>query len=658
MGIFEAGISERDEMENLQKIILPTIGIFTNIGTAHQVNFNSLEEKKNEKMKLFASAQKIISKYEDIVAGNEEKNFTWGKNENADIIILSEIISDGKSIVSIAIKSEIRESPIYNINIPFSDRASVENIMHCYAIMNFLGYKHDEIQKGISNLHPVEMRLEIKAGINQCTIINDSYNSDPASLSIALDVLNQQQQHSRKTLILSDIFESGRNEEELYSELAGIISGKGVTHLIGIGEAIGRQKNKFNSGSEFYKSTELFLQKLKRDAFSNEAILLKGSRVFGFERIAQRLQQKAHSTVMEINLNALIHNLNVYRTYLKPEVKVMAMVKASSYGSGAHEIANALQHHKVDYLAVAYADEGVYLRQNGLRIPIMVMNPEESAFETMALNKLEPEIYSFKLFNQYINFIRSGFGKAYPIHLKIDTGMHRLGFEESQLDDLIKGLRENKFLQVKSIFTHLASTDVPEHDDFTKKQISIFRNAFSKIENALSYTTLKHALNSAGTTRFIDSQFDMVRLGIGLYGIDPTPDIQQQLEVVSSLKTHISQIKHIPSGESIGYSRKGIAHGDTVIATIEIGYADGFSRILGNGNGKVLVNGKEAPLIGNVCMDMCMIDITNIHAQEGDEVIIFNKDYPVELMSQRMGTIPYEVLTNISQRVKRVYYRE
>ena len=652
LGIFEAGISMPGEMEKLEKIIEPSIGIFTNIGSAHQANFSTAEEKFTEKMMLFKNTGIIIGNYDLLHDLHRNKIYTWGANERANIQLENIQKSQGSSLLSISIKGEKQK-----LSIPFTDDASIENIMQCYTVMKWLEIDHKTIQRGISDLLPIEMRLEIKSGINGCTIINDSYNSDAASLRIALDVLHQQKQHKVKTLILSDIFESGKSEENLYSDIAEIILAKGINRFIGIGTAVKQLAKQFPAG-KFYNSTEKFLSSLDENDFSNEAILIKGSRKFGFERIAKRLQNKAHSTVMEINLNALIHNLNVYRSYLNPGVKVMAMVKASSYGSGAHEIANTLQHHKVDYLAVAYADEGVYLRQNGLHLPIMVMNPEESAFENISTHQLEPEIYSLKLFKEYALYAKKHGGKNYPIHLKIDSGMHRLGFEEFQVDELISLLKNNPALEVRSIFTHLASTDVPEHDHFTKEQIASFEKMQSKISAALNYPVLLHALNSAGITRFPESQFDMVRLGIGMYGIDPRMEIAQQLEAVSSLKTHISQVKKIPAGVSIGYSRKGIAEKDSVIGTIEIGYADGFPRMLGNGKGKVFVNGKEAPVIGNVCMDMCMIDITGIDAAEGDEVIIFNEDYPVQIMAEAMGTIPYEVLTSISQRVKRVYYKE
>jgi alanine racemase len=656
LGIFEAGISKPGEMEKLEKVIKPTIGIFTNLGSAHQANFSSAEEKLEEKLKLFVGCESIIY-CKDVpgldesigITASKQKRISWGQNQSSDIVIAE---SD-TSIIKLNVKGID-----YELTIPFTDKASFENIMHCYTLLHLLGYSHEESQKRISLLQPVEMRLEIKSGINGCTVINDAYNSDPASLAIAIETLLRQKQHNKKTLILSDILESEKNEEELYSSVAEMLSIDSGIKLVGIGPALMRQKDIFPLSSGFYESTEKFLAEFNPAAFRDEAILLKGSRVFGFERIAAKLQQKAHTTVMEINLDALIHNLNTYRSFLKPGVKVMAMVKAASYGSGAHEIANVLQFHKVDYLAVAYADEGVYLRQNGISLPIMVMNPDEGAFEAILANKLEPEIYSLRLLRQFLQFIDGKTVEEFPVHIKIDTGMHRLGFEKAQIAELCEILKETPGLKIVSLFTHLAATESAVHDDFTRAQLSTFTEACSIIEDELKYPVLKHALNSAGAARFPEAQFDMVRLGIGLYGIDPGRKIQEHLEPVNTLKTHISQLKNIRVGESVGYSRNGMLKKDSIIATIGIGYADGFPRSLGNGVGCVFVNGKQAPVIGSVCMDMCMIDVTGIDATEGDEVIVFDKEHSVELLADKLKTIPYEVLTNISQRVKRVYYKE
>ncbi|HET9053237.1 MAG TPA: alanine racemase, partial [Cyclobacteriaceae bacterium] len=489
----------------------------------------------------------------------------------------------------------------------------------------------------------------------------DSYNSDLGSLAIALDFLNQQKQHPKKTLILSDILQSGYTNESLYKEVAALIDKKGISRLIGIGPGISGQSELFQVEKSFYPSTPDFLSAFNNALFHNETILLKGARIFGFEAISKVIQQKAHETVLEINLNSIVHNLNYFRSKVKAETRIMAMVKAFSYGSGSFEIANILQFHRVDYLAVAYADEGVELRKAGITMPIMVMNPEEQSYDAMILYNLEPEIYSFRVLNLFEETLkRSERPNQQPvfIHLKLDTGMHRLGFEEADINELIVRIQNNKQLHIKSIFSHLAASDEPEHDEFTWQQIRSFTAMSEKIKGHFSYPIHKHILNSAGVSRFPDAQFDMVRLGIGLYGIGANSTEQLQLQNVSTLKTSISQIKNIPANETIGYSRKGIAMNDMQIATVPIGYADGLNRRLSNGKGKMIIKGKVAPIVGNVCMDMCMIDITDIAASENDEVIVFGIENPITEVAKDIGTIPYEVLTNISRRVKRVYFQE
>ncbi len=547
------------------------------------------------------------------------------------------------------------------IVIPFTDEASIENAIHCWALLLYLGYQNELIAKRMRLLSPVAMRLELKEGINNCSIINDSYNSDLGSLAIALDFLNQQKQHPKKTIILSDILQSGQNEEMLYKEVAELIHKKGISRLIGIGEGISGQAHQFNIEKQFYRSTAEFLQQFNNSIFRDETILLKGARAFGFEDISKIIQQKAHETVLEINLNAIVHNLNYFKSKIKADTKIMAMVKAFSYGSGSFEIANILQFHRVDYLAVAYADEGIELRKAGITMPIMVMNPEEQSYDAMIQYNLEPEIYSFRvlsLFEETLKRSERNNLQPVPIHIKLDTGMHRLGFDEDEMNELIVRIKNNKHLTIKSVFSHLAASDEPEHDDFTWSQIKKFTVMSEKIMSHFSYPILKHILNSAGISRFPDAQFEMVRLGIGLYGIGANATEQGQLQNVSTLKTSISQIKNIPYNETIGYSRKGLATRDMQIATVPIGYADGLNRKLSNGAGKMMVKGKAAPIVGNVCMDMCMIDITDIKANENDEVIIFGDSNPITEVAKDIGTIPYEVLTNVSRRVKRVYYQE
>lgn len=665
LGIFEAGISKPTEMRMLENIIQPTIGMITNIGQAHDENFETQKQKVSEKLKLFVNTEVLVYCKDYLLVHNEITNekvfnelkvFTWSKKVRADLLI-------GR-ITKSASDTEIQgiyKNEFIRIVIPFTDEASIENAIHCWAMLLYLGYENAMIAARMCYLSPVAMRLELKEGINNCSIINDSYNSDLGSLAIALDFLNQQKQHPKKTLILSDILQSGRNEEVLYREVAELIHKKGMSRLIGIGEAISRQSVQFNIEKSFYKSTTDFIEQFNNSFFRDETILLKGARAFGFEAITKIIQQKAHETVLEINLNAIVHNLNFFRTKINGNTKIMAMVKAFSYGSGSFEIANILQFHRVDYLAVAYADEGIELRKAGITMPIMVMNPEEQSYDAMIQYDLEPEIYSFRVLNLFEETLkRSELNNALPIpiHIKLDTGMHRLGFDETEMNELIVRIKNNKRLTVQSVFSHLAASDEPEHDDFTRQQIKKFNTMSEKIKAHFNYPILKHILNSAGISGFPEAQFEMVRLGIGLYGIGATATEQSQLQNVSTLKTSISQIKNIPALETIGYSRKGFSTSDMQIATVPIGYADGLSRKLSNGKGKMMVKGKPAPIVGNVCMDMCMIDITDINVHENDEVIVFGDSNPITEVAKDIGTIAYEVLTSVSRRVKRVYYQE
>jgi Alr-MurF fusion protein len=665
LAIFEAGISKPGEMQVLKEIIKPDIGIFTNIGEAHSENFSGISEKVAEKAKLFEETKKIIfcKDYQSIEeqlrnnpALKDVELFTWSKKAKADMQIGKIAKDKGETEINAVYKFDF-----IKIRIPFTDDASIENAIHCWALMLLLGYDNSLITKRMALLSPVEMRLELKEGINNCSIINDSYNSDLGSLSIALDFLNQQKQHEKKTLILSDILQSGKDEVKLYKEVSEMLKNKGVVKLIGIGEAISRQAEVFDAEKKFYLSTSDFLNEFKQSEFHNEVILLKGARLFGFEHISKVLQQKSHETVLEIDLNALVHNLNYFRARLKPETKIMVMVKAFSYGSGSYEIASVLQFHKVDYLTVAYADEGIELRKAGITMPIMVMNPEEQSFDSIIKNNLEPEIYSFRIFNQFTEALKRNMKlleKPFPVHLKLDTGMKRLGFEEDDLNELVIRIRNNKNLQIQSVFSHLASSDENIHDEFTNFQIEKFIRMSKIITDYLDYPVIRHILNSAGIIRFPEAQFDMVRLGVGLYGIGANEYEHNRLQNVSTLKTAISQIKNVRPGESIGYGRKATATNEMQIATVPIGYADGLSRKLSNRKGKMLVNNKFAEIVGNVCMDMCMLDITGIQAKEGDRVVVFGEQPSILDVAQAMETIPYEVLTNVSRRVKRVYFQE
>jgi len=658
LGIFEAGISQPDEMEKLQQIIRPTIGIFTNIGDAHQENFDSLEQKLEEKLKLFTSCEtliycsdavevreNIVSKFKDT-----KRLFSWSKNAKADLQI-KQISYFGKHS---KITAEYFEESI-EIIIPFVDKASIENVMHVWSVLLLLGYNQAFIAEKLSELDPVAMRLEVKEGINSCTIINDAYNSDIESIHIALDFLSYQNQHPHKLLILSDIAQSGFKPTELYSQVQGMIKKKNIDRLIGIGPQILKHKELFDLRSDFYVSTTDFISHFDFSKLQNMAILLKGARSFEFETISKRLQKQTHRTIFEIDLNAIAYNLDYYKKLLKPKTGIIAMLKAYGYGSGTYEIANICQYNRVAAIAVAFPDEGIELRKSGIKIPIIIMNPEEESFASLIEFNLEPQIYNFRSLKIFNRIAEKAEANPYPIHLKIDTGMHRSGFVESEIDQLANQLDESENIRVKTIFSHLAAADEPEQDDFTLYQIDLFNKLSLSLAETLPYEIKRHILNSAGIERFAKYQFDYIRLGIGMYGISSKA---KNLNAVGTLSSSIIQIKQIKAGQTVGYNRVGVAKTDSVIATVPIGYADGLRRILSNGVGKIWVNGKLAPIIGNVCMDMCMIDITGIVAKEGDRVEIFGKNLPVSVVAKWMQTIPYEVLTGISKRVKRTYHVE
>jgi len=665
LAIFEAGISQPGEMESLGSMIGPEIGIITNIGPAHDEYFTSWEEKLKEKMWLFVMSKILIYNGDDelidrvahaFLVHSKIEFFTWGYKEHNSLRITS-IQSNHQHTVIEAVLNSVTQ----RIIIPFTDKASIENAMHCWATLIKTGADNEFISAMMPTLTPVAMRLELKEGINNCSIINDSYSSDIHSLSIALDFLGQQQQHPRRTIILSDILQSGKDKLELYTEVAHLLTSKGINRLIGIGPALKKFGFLFNSEKNFYVSTEAFLQKFDYSTLHNETILLKGARIFAFEGILERLQQKAHETVLEINLDALIHNLNYYRNDMHPGVKVMAMVKAFSYGSGGFEIANMLQYYHVDYLTVAYADEGIELRKSGISMPIMVMNPEEQGMDGMIRYHLEPEIYSFRVLFMLEKALKAhaeDLKEPFPVHIKFDTGMHRLGFEQLDLEELIYRLLANPGIKVCSVFSHLAGSDDPSLDSFTEQQILLFNSMAEVMSSCLNYDFIRHILNSGGIRRFPHAQFGMVRLGISLYGVAANQKEQEFLQNVSTLKTVISQTKFIQPGDTVGYGRSFKATALMKIAVIPIGYADGLSRRLSNGVGKVWINGKVVSIIGTVCMDMCMIDITDIEANEGDTVIIFGKELPIQELATALDTIPYEILTGISRRVKRIYFQE
>lgn len=657
LGIFEAGISTINEMQALEKVIKPTIGIFTTIGSAHDEGFANRAEKIREKLSLFKHSEIVIycKDHKEIKEEIQKAGlpaFDWSLKETAAIGY--KIRSSNALHTELEVKAP---GSTGTLTVPFVDEASLENALHVVTALLYLGYSIQEISRKLSQLKPVEMRLELKEATNGCYVIDDSYNNDLAGLSIALDFLDHVKQTDKKTLILSDLLESGLETDLLYKEVAGYLKAAKLDKVIAIGQSIAALKKWYEKELFHFQTTQDFIQHLKDFSFEKEVILVKGARKFQFEKIVSKLQYKIHETVLEINLDALVHNLNVYRGRLKDNTKIMCMVKAFSYGSGGFEIAQLLQYHGVNYLAVAYADEGARLRENGITLPVMVMNPALSSFDTLIQYQLEPEIYEPHLLDQLIDYARAK-QQCIHIHVKLDTGMKRLGFEQKDIESLATRLKESEqHVKVLSVFTHLAASDGTEHDAFTNHQLFVFDSMTEKLHSALGYPFLKHAANSSGIMRFPQAHYDMVRLGIGLYGVESAGLFQNELQPISTFKTHISQIKEISAEETVGYSRKGRVVRPSRIATIAVGYADGYDRRYSNGTGVVLVNGVRCPVIGNVCMDMCMIDITNVpQAEQGDEVILFGENPSVVELAKNIQTIPYEILTSVGERVKRVFY--
>lgn len=656
LAIIEAGISEIDEMQQLADCIAPTIGIFSNIGDAHQENFLSYEQKVAEKMKLFTQVQKLIYCADStLIHAHAHKLesvdlYAWSTTGAGNIHVRLGVEEHAVTTIFI---SHANFSGMYTV--PFTDSASVENCIHCIIAAHICNAV-ESLQTQLHTLPPVAMRLEQKKAKRNCTLINDSYNSDLQSIRIALEFLSQQNQHESKSVILSDVQQTGISEQELYEEIFDLLAAHTITRIIGIGPNISKYGKLVIPNTSFYETTQDFLQHIDLVGFSQETILLKGAREFRFEKIAQRLEQQIHQTVLEIHCNAIVDNLNYFRSFLQQETKIMVMVKAFSYGSGTYEIANVLQNQRVDYLAVAFVDEGVELRKAGIQTPIVVMNPEMQAIEIAYEHMLEIEVYNFVVLQEVLDLCAGHPNKKFGIHIKLDTGMLRYGFREHNVSKLLGILKQHSNCIVKSVFSHLAASDEARFDEFTREQISLFTRMSDDIQKQIPYRFMRHILNSAGIERFSEFQFDMVRLGIGLYGVSAIN--AEDVRAISTLKTHITSIKEVAAGESIGYSRAGIAQRNTRIAVLPIGYADGLRRGLSNGVGTVLLHGKEVPIIGNVCMDATMIDIRDIDAQVGDEVIIFGEKLPVHTMAQKLKTIPYEIITGISQRVKRIYYYE
>lgn len=660
VGVFEAGISQPGEMSALRAIIQPTIGVMTNLGPAHQENFSSLQEKCLEKLSLFKDCQVVVYEADDPVVSEcvdqamlKGDHLAWSRRDPNSPLFIRDVRKE--ETFTTVNYTYLGTDGSYTL--PFVDEASIQNSIHCLAVCLYLRLPAADIAARMSRLEPVAMRLEVKQGVRGCTLINDSYNSDINSLDIALDFMNRRPESRRRTLILSDILQSGMPVEELYAKVAEMVNRRKVDRIIGVGPDIMAQSQRFHMDKMFFVSSEALLQSGMLDKLSNEVILLKGSRKFNFEAISEHLSLKVHETTLEVNLEAIVRNLNYYRSFMKPETKMVCMVKASAYGAGSVEIAKTLQDHRVDYLAVAVADEGADLRKAGITGNIIIMNPEMSTFNMLFQYDLEPEVYSFALLEALIKAAEKEGITNFPVHLKLDTGMHRLGFDpEHDLPALIDRLQHQTALLPRSVFSHFVGSDSPDFDAFSAHQFELFDKASRQLQEAFPYKILRHICNSAGIERFPERHLDMVRLGLGLYGIDPIDN--RVLNNVTTLKTTILQIHEVSPEDTVGYSRRGHLTRKSRIAAIPIGYADGLDRHLGCGHCYCLVNGQKAPYVGNICMDVCMIDVTDIDCKEGDTVEIFGDHLPVTVLSDVLGTIPYEVLTSVSERVKRVYFQE
>lgn len=663
LGIFEAGISMPNEMEKLEEIIQPTIGVLTKIGNAHLENFKDEEQLIREKLKLFTNVDKLVYNIENeqlhqIISDDEHLSkidkITYGYTDSALVQIKEIIQEETNTKISI-----LHNQEIFTFSIPFQDDASIKNSLICLTTLIGLNIDYKQYKSNFSALLPIEMRLEIKEAINNSIIINDSFNSDLNSLKIGLNVLNQQKK-ARKTLVLTDILQSNLSDQELYQQTADLVNPYHFTEIVLIGDKISNYKDLFQSYVRSYKSTDEFLEQFKTQNVYDEAILLKGARPFQLEKIAEELETRSHDTVLEINLQNLIENIKTYRSLLKPTTKIMCMVKANSYGVGSFEVANVLENNGVDYLGVAIADEGKELRKAGISVPIIVMNPEQSSYSTVIEYQLEPEIYSFRVLDLFVKKLKEKqISRPYPIHIKLETGMNRLGFHESEYDHLIETLKQTPQVYVQSIFTHLATADMQDEKEYAQYQFNRFDNGYKILSEALDVKPIKHCLNSPGIVAYNDHQYDMVRLGIGMYGYSEYSDfMNKKLKPVVQFKTIISQISELKVGETVSYGRRFKAERNSRIATLPVGYADGIRRSLGYGKGKVGVNGKLAPITGTICMDMLMIDVTDINCKEGDEVIIFGSYPTLADYTKDLDTIPYEVLTSIALRVNRVYYKE
>lgn len=679
--LFEAGISQPGEMGALSDIIQPTIGVITSLGTAHQENFQSMEEKCMEKLKLFGGTRVVVYPADDATvsrclhrAGCHCELLGWSRTDPSAAMYIEN--TSRRSPGDATSVSYIYKGTAGSYTIPYSSEAAIENSITCAATALCLGLTPRQLAERMPRLEPIAMRLEVKEGQRGLTLINDSYNNDLQSLDIALDFMQRRpdQQGRRRTLILSDIQQSGEQPAELYAQVAAFLQKRGIDKFIGIGRELSGQQQLFSGCQTFFFNTvEAFLRSQAFSSLHDEVVLLKGARSFGFDRISDLLEQKVHETILEVNLGAVVNNLNYYRSKMKPGTKIVCMIKADAYGAGAVEIAKTLQDQRVDYLAVAVADEGAELRKAGITQNIIVMNPEMSSFKTLFDYELEPEVYSFRLMDALVHAARKEGITGWPVHIKLDTGMHRLGFDpRHDIDELISRLHAQQAIIPRSVFSHFVGSDSYDFDAFSAQQFRLFDEGSLKLQAAFPHKILRHICNSAGIEHFPERQLDMCRLGIGLYGVNPLPAPAPKddgpaapeatpggrLACVSTLKTTILQLRRVPKEDTVGYSRKGRLLRDSVIGAIPIGYADGLDRHLGNGHGYCIVNGQRAPYVGNICMDVALIDVTDIECREGDSVEIFGPQLPVSVLSDVLQTIPYEVLTSVSNRVKRIYYQD
>jgi alanine racemase len=658
--ILEAGISRPEEMRFLEEIIKPDIGILTNIGDAHQENFKSLTDKVNEKLLLFKDSKAIVFNGDDELVrnsisssfhGSGKEFLTWSFSREADLRITDYHVTGAATIL----KADYRGKQL-EVAVPFTDQASIQNIMHIWLTCCYLDIPEDIIMNSLGDLESVAMRLEQKEGIGGCALINDYYNADLHSLSIAIDLLINQLPQKKKSIIISELLQTGLGTEELIDQLNALIHDKDLYRIIGIGELFTGYREKFEFKLQSFADTDSFLDKFDFSSFRDEAILLKGARKYKFERISRRLEKRVHNTYVEVSMGNLLHNLDYFRSRVSRGTRIMAMVKAASYGSGTHEIGKFLAHHRIDYLGVAFADEGVLLRESGIDVPVMVMNPGLNSFDILIENRLEPEIFSIQTLNGFLQAARGAGVRNYPVHIKIDTGMHRLGFQPDEINELLSTINSQSTIKIESVFSHLSSADDPASDNFTIRQADIFSKVCNEIKSSVNYDFLRHLVNTSGIIRFPEYHFEMVRLGIGLYGIDTS--WQADLKPVVSLKSVITQVHSLSKNEPVGYGNSGKMSADGRIAVIPAGYADGIDTRLGNGKGRFIVNGSTVPTVGRICMDMCMLDISTVEAAVGDEVIIIGKGAELHDMASELNTIPYEILTRIPQRVKRIFLFE